>query len=386
MRSARTFAIVATIALLAPLAASAQKIPKRPRLDASSDSNSARAYYDQGMAKMEGRPDEAKAAFYWASRLDPRSGSAYYARRLAWFIESPRRFFRYASNPRAFSKDAEAQQMDSLYMKAMLRDPFSPTRLDPLLMRMIRREAFAAGVDLSPDRSDPADVAFYALLEGDYQVAADNYAKAITKYPKSPYLHVRRANALFFLGRFDSTAAELAIAVKKMATDEDKKVVVVYESKAMYEYLAGHALLVGNNVEGALAAFQRAAAEDLSFYMAHVRLAAIAQQQHDTATAMNEYETAVGLRGDDPILRYDYADFLLSLGKYDEARAQVNKAIEAEPLYAPAHLLLATLADKGGDAATAKSSYEHYVALAPRGDPPLVKANQRLVQLQGTAP
>jgi len=383
MRSVRTAAVLAAL-LLTPLALPGQKIPKRPRMDASSDTNSAQAYYDLGLLRLQGGASQAKDAFYWSARLDPRNGSAYIARRIAWFVESPERFFRFAENPRWFSKDAEVQEMDSLVMKAMLRDPFSPPRLYPLLMRMIRREAFSAGVNMMPNKMDPSEVAWYALLDGDYPTASVNYAKVEKKYPKSPYPRVQRANALFYLGQFDSTAAELAEAVKLMAVQEEKKVVLVYESKAMYEYLAGYALLSGNDLSGAKAAFQRAAAEDMSFYMAHARLAAIAHQEQDTATALSEYETAVQLRGDDPILRFDYARLLMEIGRYDDAKVELTKAAEAEPLYAPTHLLRAILAETDGDSAAAKEHYARYVALAPRSDPPLAKAKVRLAELGGS--
>ena len=105
--------------------------------------------------------------------------------------------------------------------------------------------------------------------------------------------------------------------------------------------------------------------------------------ENDTTTALSEYETAVQLRGDDPILRYDYARLLSKIGRYDDAKEQVAKAIDAEPLYAPSHLLRAMLADTDGDETAAKQFYTQYVGVAARNDPTLPKAQERLVQLQG---
>ncbi|HMC54336.1 MAG TPA: tetratricopeptide repeat protein [Gemmatimonadaceae bacterium] len=383
MRPVRTSAVL-TALLLAPIALLPQKVPKRPKMDVSSDTNSAQAYYDLGLLRLQGGASQAKDAFYWSARLDPRNGSAYIARRIAWFCEDPERFFRFAANPRWFSKDAEAQEMDSLVMKGMLRDPFSPPRLYPLLMRMIRREAFSAGVNMMPNRMDPSEVAWYALLDGDYPTAAQNYAKVVKKYPKSPYPHVQRANAMYYLGQYDSTAAELAEAVKLMSDQEEKKIVIVYESKAMFEYLAGFALLSGSDMAGAKAAFQRAVAEDMSFYMAHARLAAIADEEKDTTTALSEYETAVQLRGDDPILRFDYARMLIAVGRYDDAKVELTKSEEAEPLYAATHLLRAILAETDGDSVAAREHYGRYVTLAPRADPSLAKVRARLAELGGS--
>jgi hypothetical protein len=49
-------------------------------------------------------------------------------------------------------------------------------------------------------------------------------------------------------------------------------------------------------------AYQSPLVENLGFYMAHVRLSAVALFLHDTTTALNELETATLIRSDDPVL------------------------------------------------------------------------------------
>jgi Tfp pilus assembly protein PilF len=359
------------------------KEPARPKLEAGSDTNSAIEYFDHGLRLLQKKPEEAGRAFYWAQRLDPRSADPLYARRLAWFYGSPRRFFDYLRGSKYLKNDKEAQEADSLFLRALMRDPFVRGRLDRYLLELLKREYFNAGYTLQADRGDPAEVGWFALAEGRYRDAAVAYAKAIQKHPKEEFYHVQRASAFYYLGAHDSTAAEMNAAVALISERQDKKLLVVYASKAMYEYAAGHALLVGGNIDAARESFGRAAAEDLSFYMAHVRLAAIAVAQHDTAAALNEYETAVQLRGDDAALRFDYGTMLTAQGKYDEAAIQMRKAIEAEPYYAPPYVWLASIEETDDHVDSAKQLYETFVSRAPRGDARVEKVKLRLAQMTG---
>ena len=60
------------VSAAAPLHAQrAGDVPRRPRLAAAADTNDAGAYYRLGRERLERSPEEAAAAFYWASQIDP---------------------------------------------------------------------------------------------------------------------------------------------------------------------------------------------------------------------------------------------------------------------------------------------------------------------------
>src|SRR5881628_2195083 len=50
---------------------SKKREPKRPKLDAGRDTNSAGAYHQHGMLRLAKRPQVAADAFYWAGRPHP---------------------------------------------------------------------------------------------------------------------------------------------------------------------------------------------------------------------------------------------------------------------------------------------------------------------------
>jgi hypothetical protein len=72
---------LAALSLPAALAAQHDKEPRRPKLPAGADTNSARTYYDFALGQLRSSPDKAADALYWATRLEPMWADAFYARR-----------------------------------------------------------------------------------------------------------------------------------------------------------------------------------------------------------------------------------------------------------------------------------------------------------------
>ena len=60
-----------------------QEPPPRPELAAGADTNSANAYYEFGLERLERRPKRAADAFYWACRLEPTWAEPWYAQWVA---------------------------------------------------------------------------------------------------------------------------------------------------------------------------------------------------------------------------------------------------------------------------------------------------------------
>jgi len=69
--AALAFGLVLAAALTLQGQDSKKREPKRPKLDAGRDTNSAGAYHQHGMLHLAKRPQVAADAFYWAARLDP---------------------------------------------------------------------------------------------------------------------------------------------------------------------------------------------------------------------------------------------------------------------------------------------------------------------------
>jgi Tfp pilus assembly protein PilF len=375
-------AALAVGALLIATVADAQKKPKepkRPKMEAGRDTNSAGTYYYWGLGQLERNPRGAHDAFYWASRLEPSWADPLYAQRVAFHMSDLARFWKYITGTKYVLRSAEIKRTDSLHFRAMLRDPFFFRRHDKMLIdRLIEELTGEIGGFIS---GDPEMRAWFAYSQTRFPEAIALYAKAIAKDPKDYELHAERARAFFHVGRFDSTVAEMNRALEGYRKEDEKDLVVLYESKAMYEFSIANAFLQAGNLQEARDALGRALTEDLSFYIAHQRLAALSLAAGDTATAVSEYELAVQLNNDDAPLRAEYGAVLVRLGKHAESESHLLRAIELEPWYARSYAILANAYEGLGKNAQAVEQYTKFMAHASRNDELKPLAQARLTAL-----
>lgn len=381
MRPLRAASLIVA-ALLSASAVDAQKKPKepkRPKMEAERDTNAAAAYYYWGLGQMRGNPRGAQDAFYWASRLDPAWADPLYAQRIAYHLSDLERFWKYLTGTKYILRAAETKRIDSLLYRAMLRDPFLFRRHDRMLIdRLINELTDGYGGLMG---SSPEFLAWIAYSDTKFPQAVELYAKAIEKKPKDYDLHAERARAFFHMGRFDSTVAEMNRALEGYRKEDDKDLVVLYESKAMYEYSIANAYIQAGKLAEAREALGRALAEDLSFYVAHQKMAALALAAGDTATALSEYQLAVELNNDDAALRAEYGTVLVALGKHADAEPHLLRAIELEPWYARSYALLGAAYEGLGKTTEAVAQLNRFMTLASQKHEMRPLAQARLTAL-----
>ena len=387
---ARTLAIaVATVALAAlPHAAapagaqSAERAPKRPRLKEGVDTNSAASYYLDALGGIARTPARAADGFYWAARIEPALGDAYYARWVALLLTNRQQLVRYVFGDPAVTQSKQQRKADLLYFKALLRDPFFAPRLDKHITDEVITLLTGGDLTQMPRISgDPLMSAWRAFEQGRYEEAARHYARAIKQYPKDYWLRERRARALFLSQQYDSTVAELERLLAVQRTLDAKKLVYVYESKAMTEFRIGWTQARLGNLPAARDAYGRALVEDLAFYRAHEALGDVALAQGDTAVALQEYDQAAQLHGGDAVLREKYALLLARQQRAEDAAAQLRGAIAAEPHYARPYLYLARVLEFQGQM-EAVDLYRAFIARANRDDNQLEPAKQQLAEFE----
>jgi tetratricopeptide (TPR) repeat protein len=371
--------------------------PRRPRLDAAADTNSAAAYYSHGVRVMESRPGEAADAFYWATRIEPGMADAWYARRIAFFMARPERFGGYMDGNRRIVESREVRAVDSLHLRALTLNPFLRTKFDKDLFDHYMHWSIRR--DNPRDRIDPAEMKFWldswlrdggpatrgwmAYAEGRFPDALDNYAAALrSSRDKSP-IHANRARIFLLVGRPDSALTEMGRAVERMRERDAKDMVYLYESKALYEHSTGIILEQQGRPDQAREAYGRALQEDLSYYPAHVALATLAFASADTATALAELDLAVQIRGDDAGVRYAYAQALALSGRFPEAEEHLRSAVASEPWYAPPYALLGGVLEKAGKGSEAREAYATFLARSARTHPLRTNVQARLAVLGG---
>ncbi|HEY0971588.1 MAG TPA: tetratricopeptide repeat protein [Gemmatimonadales bacterium] len=397
--AALALSLAASLVLAAPAAAQKKgKTPARPELAATADTNDASSYYDHGLAQLDRFPDRAADAFYWATRLNPASADAFYARRVALLLAKRNLLVRYWSGDRRTMRNRDVQQADSLYLRALTINPFFYQKLDGQFFRAVIRQVAQEAVGPTGNvaameyaiesylRDAPAATrAWRAYSSGQFEEALRLYATAIRGARRKAPLRVDRGRLFFQLDQPDSALVEFELALEEMRKSDAKDLVFVYESKALLEHSVGMVHHRLGRTDAAREAFGRALQEDLSYAPAHVQLGFIALEASDTTTAVSEFDLAVQIAATDPVLRYQYGYTLQELGRVKEAEEQLRKAIELEPEYAAPYFALAmSLAAQGRDA-EAVAELRTFLARAPRGDLRREEAAQHLAQLSGGA-
>jgi tetratricopeptide (TPR) repeat protein len=340
-------------------------VPPRPRLDgAAPDTNDAMLYFAHGMSVFKRDPTEAAESFAWATRLDPSFGQAYYNRWLALQQrrDSQLRDEAVRSGP---GREAESLRIDSLVATAQALNPFVAT----------------AEGDLETLPGATLDAAAYGrrdFARGKYAAAIREWGHALERTPEAVDVRIWRARAMFFLARYADAAQELTVALEVVERAErDSARFVGRVRKEMLSYAIGLLQAQRGDLVGAREAYEQAIAENLGFYMAHARLAGLALLQHDTTTALVEYETAAGIRGDDAALRFLYGYALFQAGHVDDAERQLREAVRLAPDYAAPYAWLGRVLEARGDAARAHAAYADYLARASRSAPDVAWVRRR---------
>lgn len=389
-------------ALLAP-SLGAQRLGPEPRARRSAfvaDTNDANALYEWGMRTIERDPASAADAFYWAARVDPAFAEPLYGRRAAILLGDPVVVREMITLGRK-RPSAQLVQLDSLQLRALSLNPFLFRRFDRLLLvafvkeNVVRRpggdqlDATQLTYEIQQLINGTDDyelAAWMAYADGEQRRALALYSAAMKRSKFKAPLHIERARIFGMASLADSAIAEFRRALSEMNDQENKDLVVLYNSKAVLEHSIGALLEEKGDVAGAREAYGRALQEDLAFYPSHVRLGLIANAHGDTAAALSELETAAQVAGHEPWVRYSYGFALASAGRLDAAYEQLIKAAELEPLYASPYPILGKIWESRGDAPKAAAAYRDFLARASTNDPQRALVERALENLKPYLP
>jgi Tfp pilus assembly protein PilF len=358
-------------ALRTGLAVAQAPIP-RPTLAADADTNDARAYYTWGNKPDVGWKDTYNA-YYWAQRLDPADVNYLDALYFAFL-------YRHSANWRLdydrgrgkAAKSEDAAQLDSMYTEILLRDPYGSGRTTCVLLEGLERYR------------DQYAVGYFHFWQGCYRQANDAFAKALQQDGSAIRAHIYRAVGFYHERVYDSTVAELTVLLDSLRARDEKYLVQEYYTKTMFEYMIGFAEAHRHHWGPARAAYERALTEDLSFYIAHQRLAEAAMEQSDVKMALAEYDLAVGLKPTNAVLRNDYGRALYLAGRDAEAEVQLREAIRLEPYWRRPYYNLAAALGSLGKKDEAIAQYEAFIARCPkRFEAEATEARGRVAKLRG---
>jgi tetratricopeptide (TPR) repeat protein len=349
----RILLLFAALAVTLPLAAQ-QKIPERPKLPKDLDTLDARAYYTWANDTQSDWKKKA-VAFSWASRLDPDE----FLYRVAVYYgllgrQSPEWRSEYLRGTKYVVKSKEAHQIDSVWQAVLIRHPF-PIRAANCYL--------AEGLERNRDRFL---VGLIQYENGCYGAADDAFAEALAKDSSQIGIHLWRANASYYLGRYDQALVETQIVIDTLRARDAKYLTRVYESKEMLEYAVGMIHLRAGRPDAAREAFGRALTENLSFYMAHARLGDIALGQGRLQAAATEYGMAAELAPDDATMHYYLGATLVMMRLFKQAEPPLREAVRLEPYWAQPYFQLALALEGQEKYGEAVTEFEAFLARCPQ--------------------
>ena len=129
--------------------------------------------------------------------------------------------------------------------------------------------------------------------------------------------------------------------------------------------------------------YQQVLESDLSYYMAHARLAAIYEAERRLPEAVSERRRAVEANPDDPSLVFDLGLTLANAGLLPEADSTLRRAAAANPREVRAMYVLGIVDAGLGRPPEARAAFNTFLTLAPsRYATMIADARQRLAALQ----
>src|SRR5260370_29096306 len=129
------------------------------------------------------------------------------------------------------------------------------------------------GPFLRPHEEDPARLGINYYHRQQFPTAVEWLGKAIALRPRDVALRVYRAHAYYYLQRYDSTVADLQVALDTLRRRETGQLVPIYLSKGMFEHAIGMAEVHRADYGAARAAFHPAPGADPGCSMGPARLA-----------------------------------------------------------------------------------------------------------------
>jgi tetratricopeptide (TPR) repeat protein len=333
--------------------------PTRPALPGRADRNDWQAYFDRGADLLRRYPNQADSLFYWAHRLDPSRAEPLFARWVAFWLKDIGRFERYLDEDPRVLESPEVLAVDTLYLRALQRNPFVPRSLLVWLFNQL------------PGSWDDSPVTrgWLAYSKQQYTLAA-SYFGQMTRANNDRYVWMHSARALAFLpqGAYDSASVEMGALLAKLRTLADTTPSHSYESLEMVHYAIGLLQLARGHADSARRSFERAVEENLAFFPAHAELGELALGRFNRTVAERDFKQAAELAPTEAWIQCRLGTALLRMGKPADALAPLERAIALEPWYAEAYLMLGKAWDGAGDRDAAVKAFQQFLERAPRRD------------------
>jgi tetratricopeptide (TPR) repeat protein len=233
---------------------------------------------------------------------------------------------------------------------------------------------------------------FDDIETGHYDAAYNRFDRLINDAPTRgdrealpEFVYYFRGLAAGHLGRWNEAIADferlLTRSAARQATDSLLYYIPIETNQ--YRYMLGVLHHRAGNLPEAERYYRRALEEDIGLYMAHARLATIAESRQDWSGAVAERRAAVNANPDDPSLLLDLGRTLTALGDFAGAEDALKQAVTANPRDSRAPYYLGIVQQLREKKEEARESFNRFIAMAPsRYVRQIEDAKRRLAALQ----
>jgi tetratricopeptide (TPR) repeat protein len=252
------------------------------------------------------------------------------------------------------------QSAEAQYLKAT--QALTTGKIDEAL------SAYKSAVEINPKYADAlADYAAALTMKGDWQAAADLYARAVAAQSDDALFHLNYARVLARLGRESECQDELDRAYSLNPRDITvlkalSSRVVIYDPARAVDILKQALVLYP-------------ASADL-----HERLSYTLARAGESLPALDEARQAVKLDPASASGQINLGSALMYTGAYTEAATAYGQAVALSPDNLDAHYWLSRSLEKAGDATAARSALQEFLKRAPGSDPRAAAARKQLLQ------
>lgn len=389
----RLIALVLVLGAAAPLDAQRIRLPaslSQLEQRAQQDSNDAAAHYNVALAYInEKRFDDAQRALRVAVAIEPKFAPAWLALGRLVFMRRPRLWDEIYERRVPDEWRDSLREADRAYQRALLIDPLVDLRIDAV--GRPGRSAYWTSSELAEQIYDYLFRFLDDLQEGRYESA---YNRLNQLYDETPtdlerehlpdFIFYYRGLAAAHIGRYPEALVDFSRLLRRSEGKIHPDSLVYYlpiETNA-YRYMVAVLNLRAGDPNAAIEAFRQVLEEDAGYYMAHVQLANIYENNRLWPQAIDERRNAVNANPDDASLLLDFGMTLAKGNQWAAAETALRQAAETNPRDTRALYYLGIVEQQLAKPTEARDAFTRFLALAPsRYDRQVADAKQRLTAL-----
>ena len=332
------------------------------------DSADAIAHYNLAIGYWaESNFPAAREALLSAVRVDPRFAEAYLALAYLPYAERPDLWIEQFDGRVPPEWEGPLLESEQHYSRAFMINPLMDMRIlgavTPVAGRGPIYDAWFRGFDDYRNGDYAAAFGRYSRLIRDLEIEWRRDARS--RMPDAILLH--RGLAAAHLGNWEVAVGDLRIVYDRhvaLEEDEDELIQVPLETNN-YRYILAVLLEGAGNAQEAEAMYREAASENLGLYMAHVRLANLAESRGDVDLAVTERRLAVETNPEDPTVHLEQGLTFANARMLPQAIASLENAIRLNPLDAQAHYFLGVVHGMAGEQSAAREAFRRFLSVAP---------------------